>query len=51
VGGCCLFVPGGKLNDKKIQNKRGGAQALGGHQIIKKCNKQPKDRVGGGGGV
>jgi hypothetical protein len=36
------------LNHKK---KRGGAQALGGHQSIGKCNNQPKDSVGGGVGV
>jgi hypothetical protein len=27
----------------------GGAQALGGCQLFKKCNNQPKHSVGGGG--
>ena len=36
---------------KKIENKRGRAQALGGRQSIKKLNNQPKDSVGGGGGL
>jgi hypothetical protein len=39
------------LNNKKIKNKRGGAQALGGRQLIKNHNNQPKDSVGGGSGV
>jgi hypothetical protein len=39
-GGGCLFVPAGKLNNKK---------ALGGRQSIKKCHNQPSDSVGGGG--
>ncbi len=51
MGVFCLFVPGGKSKNKKIENKRGRAQALGGRQSIKKCNNQPKDSVGGGGGV
>jgi hypothetical protein len=51
VGGCCLFILGGKLSHEKIKNKRGRAQALGGLQSIKKRNNQPKDRVYGGGGV
>jgi hypothetical protein len=37
------------LNNKKIENKRGGSQVLGGRQSIKKRNNQPKDSVGGGG--
>ncbi len=36
VGGGCLFVPAGELNFKKIENKTGRAQALGGCQSIKK---------------
>ena len=48
-GGGCLFVPAGELNDKKIENKTGGAQALGGRQSIKKHHNQPDDSVGGGG--
>jgi hypothetical protein len=48
-GGGCLFVPAGKLNAKKIENKTGGAQALGGRQSIKKYHNQPDDSVGGGG--
>ncbi len=35
VWGGCLFVPAGELNNNKIENKRGGAQALGGRQSIK----------------
>ncbi len=48
-GGGCLFVPAGELNDTKIENKRGGDQALGGRQSIKKCHNQPYDSVSGGG--
>jgi hypothetical protein len=48
-GGGCLFVPAGKLNDKKIENKTGGAQALGGCQSIKKRHNQPDDSVSGRG--
>ncbi len=48
-GGGCLFVPAGELNNKKIENKTGGAQALGGRQSIKKHPNQPNDSVGGGG--
>jgi hypothetical protein len=36
---------------KKSEIRGGGAQALGGRQSIKKCNNQPKDSVGGEGGV
>jgi hypothetical protein len=49
VWGGCLFVPAVELNDKIIENKRGGAQALGGRQSIKKRHNQPNDSVGGGG--
>ncbi len=40
MGGCCLFIPGGKLNNKKMKIESNGALGLdgchrmGGHNNI-----------------
>ena len=48
VGGLSLRS-GRRIERQKIENKRGGDQALGGRQSIKKRHNQPYDSVGGGG--
>jgi hypothetical protein len=47
-GGVLSLCSRRRIEQKKIENKRGAAQALGGRQSIKKRNNQPKDSVGGG---
>jgi hypothetical protein len=49
VGGGLSLRSGRRIERQKIENKRGGDQALGGRQSIKKRHNQPDDSVGGGG--
>jgi hypothetical protein len=49
VGGGLSLRSGRRIERQKIENKRGGDQALGGRQSIKKRHNQPYDSVGGGG--
>ncbi len=49
VGGGLSLCSSRRIERQKIENKRGGDQALGGRQSIKKCHNQPYYSVGGGG--